>query len=272
MLLADEKVRCPSCGAKNDPDDERCRTCTRAMPREQMPSQAAFEEALYSRAVSKQQAGSKFLRRFTLVLLLLVGLAAANYYYLGYGPAWAHKDLQNHTESWLTLSGDGWQTLFPGRPIEAHIPTASGQFDADTVLVDGQWNSVLDADVTTPGQQAAGRASQHAMVAIGVTATPGDLAAAAPMLVSRFAPHATYEEVAVTTPTDAALGTQLVLTARVSDGGDEAPTGTVRARLVADGSTTYVIATFTANGDDRALQSALVKEFRTEPAGSALVH
>ena len=273
MLLA-EKVRCPSCGAKNDADAERCRTCTRSLPRDQMPSQAAFEDALYAKPVATNQPRTSWSGPITVIALILVALGVANYFQLGYGPTWAHRNLSSHEDNWRTLAGDGWTTLFPGRAIEGQIPTSSGDIHTYKALVDGRWNTILDADTLGPGQQANAIAHQHATVIVAVTNTPPDLAAAAPGIVQQLVPAATLGEVKVTTPDDAAVGTQVVMTAHVTDGGTDAPTGTAEVRLVANGPVTYVIASFVANDDDKDLQASLVKAFHVgaEPGAPSIVH
>jgi hypothetical protein len=274
MLLAESKVRCPSCGAKNDPEAERCRTCTRALPRDQMPSQAAFEETLYAKPVATRQKRSSNVGFFTLAALLIVALGVLNYFKLGYGPTWAHRNLASHEDNWRTLSGTGWNTLFPGRPIEGQIPTSTGDVQTYKVLVDDNWNSTFDADTLGPGEQAQALADQHATVIDAVTNSPANLAASAPDIVQLLVPSATLNSVKVTTPRDAALGNQVELTAHVTNGGNAAPTGTAQVRLVANGPTTYVIASFVANGDDPDLQSALVKAFHvgTGPEAPSIVH
>jgi hypothetical protein len=277
MLLADSKVRCPSCGAKNEADAERCRTCTRSLPRDQLPSQAAYEEALYAKPVANARGGKRsgWMGPVTLVALLIVGLGAANYFKLGYGPTWAHRNLPSHEDSWRTLTGDGWNTLFPGRPIQDQIPTSTGDVQRDKVLIDGNWNSILDADTIGPGEQAQAVANQHATVIVAVTNSPADLASSAPTIVQQLVPAATLTDVNVTTPHDAATGTQVALTAHVTDGGGgDAPTGTAQVRLVAVGPTTYVIGSFVAHGDDPDLQASLVKEFRvgSGPAAPSVAH
>jgi hypothetical protein len=274
MLLAESKVRCPSCGAKNDAEAERCRTCTRSLPRDQMPSQAAFEEALYAKPVATNQPRTSWVGPITLVALIVVGLGVANYFKLGYGPTWAHQNLSSHEDNWRTLAGDGWTTLFPGRPIEDQIPTSTGDIHTYKVLVDGRWNSILDADTLGPGEQAQAVENQHATVIIGVTNSPADLAASAQGIVQLLVPAATLDQVKITTPEDAALGSQVELTAHVTDGGDDAPTGAAQVRLVADGPTTYVIASFVAHGPDTDLQHSLVKAFHVGagPEAPAIVH
>jgi hypothetical protein len=274
MLLAESKVRCPSCGAKNDVDAERCRTCTRSLPRDQMPSQAAFEEALYAKPVATEQPRTSWMGFFTVVALLVVALGVANYFKLGYGPTWAHRNLSSHEDNWRTLADDGWTTLFPGRPIEGQIPTSTGDVHTYKALVDGSWNSILDADTLGPAEQAAAVTDQHATVIVAVTNSPADLASSAQGIVQLLVPAATLTDVKVTTPDDAAVGSQVALTAHVTDGGDDAPTGTAQVRLVANGPITYVIASFVAHGADADLQSSLVKAFHVgaEPGAPAIVH
>jgi hypothetical protein len=239
-----------------------------------MPSQAAFEETLYAKPVATKQKRQSHVGLLAMVILLVIGLGAANYFKWGYGPTWAHRDLASHEDSWLTLSGTGWSTLFPGRPIQNQIPTSTGDVQTYKALVDGDWNSILDADTLGPAEQAQAVQNQHATVILAVTNTPPNLAASAQGLVQLLAPAATLGSVTVTTPTDAAMGSQVQLTAHVTDGGNDAPTGNVRARIVAVGSTTYVIASFVADGTDTNLQSSLVKAFHvgTGPEAPAIVH
>jgi hypothetical protein len=272
MLLADSKVRCPSCGAKNDADAERCRTCTRSLPRDQMPSQAAFEQALYSQSVATAKPKTSNANRWFMVLLLVGALAAANYYSFGYGPTWAHRNLSSHEDNWRSLAGDGWHMLFPGRPIEDRIPTSSGDILRDKVLVDGRWNSILDADVLGPGMQAKALTDQHATVIVAVAPSPSDLAAGAQSLVQVIVPGATLTDVKVDSPTDATYGAQVELTAHVTNAGQDAPTGNARVRLVAVGPTTYLVGTFVAQGQDTDLQRALVRSFRVgdDPGSHAI--
>jgi hypothetical protein len=239
-----------------------------------MPSQAAFEETLYAKPVATRQKGSSHVGLLVMLLLLVVGLGAANYFKWGYGPTWAHKNLSSGEDNWRTLSGDGWNTLFPGRAIEDQIPMSTGDMHTYKVLVDGNWNSILDADTLGPAEQAQAIENQHATVVVAVTNTPQNLAASAQDIVQLLAPSATFSAVKVTTPKDAALGSQVQMTAHVTNGGNDAPTGNAQVRLAAVGPTTYVIASFVANGSDTDLQSSLVKAFHvgTGPEAPALVH
>jgi hypothetical protein len=239
-----------------------------------MPTQAAYEEALYSRPVSKRTANTRWVRPFTLLALLVLALLAWNYFTFGYGPNWAHRPVAASQATWRTFRADGWSALLPGNPVQSDTPTDSGDYHSYVVLVDGNWESILDADIISPGLRAQAIANQHATVAVAVTPSSGDLAAAAPALVQQLAPNATYQQPKVTTPSDGGFGTQVEYTAQVSDGAEAAPDGTVRARLVSDGATTWVLATFTANGDDTALNDAVVGGFKVGSGleGHAVVH
>ena len=138
MLLADPKLRCPSCGAKNT--IRPVQHVHRQLPRDQMPSQAAFEEAMYSQPVREKATSAAWLSKSTLGILLLIALVFLNYQYIGWGPSWVHRDMVAKGETWRTFRNDEFSVILPGNPEQELIPTPVGDLQLYEVGVDDQWS------------------------------------------------------------------------------------------------------------------------------------
>ena len=90
MQLLEKKVKCPLCGAKNQKDARRCAICTRPLANDPLPSQAVYDEALWSTKIATKRSRQRTNPYLLLVTAVAVALLA-NYFVLGYGPSWAHE-------------------------------------------------------------------------------------------------------------------------------------------------------------------------------------
>ena len=177
MLTTERKTTCRQCGAKNDPDAERCRTCTRPLKVGINPIEQAFNDELWSgpiSAVEKKRAPFALI----LVVLVLAALAAGNYYVWGFGPDWTHRiEAEPKGATWRTFADNpAYKAQLPGTPIVDARPTAQGRATFVTVGVNTAWESVIDADTTTPDALAKGRRERFATIVI-VDGGPGGDAA-----------------------------------------------------------------------------------------------
>jgi hypothetical protein len=261
MLLADPKLRCPSCGAKNPIDATRCNTCTRQLPRDQMPSQAAFEEAMYSQPVREKPTSAAWMSKSTLGILLLIALAFLNYEYIGWGPDWAHRDMVHKGDTWRTFRNDEFSVILPGNPEQDIVATSTGDLQRYQVGVDSDWVSVLDADITAPALRIEGENDLYGTVEVATGIIAGDLASQAAALVAGTQPGTELSDVEVKPFEDAKIGVQVTVTADYVGGPKKAGHGKVSARLVNDNGVLYLLATFVENGSDQALQDKLVSGF-----------
>ena len=232
MLLADPKLRCPSCGAKNPIDAIRCNTCTRQLPRDQMPSQAAFEEAMYSQPVREKATSAAWMSKSTLGILFLVALVFLNYQYIGWGPSWAHRDMVAKGETWRTFRNDEFSVILPGNPEQQLIPTPVGDVQLYEVGVDDRWVSVLDADITAPAARIEGENDLYATVEVATGMISGDLATEAEALLVGTQSGTELSNVEVLPVENAKVGVQVSVTADYVGGPKNAGKGQVSARLV----------------------------------------
>jgi hypothetical protein len=273
MLATESKVRCPTCGTKNPADAARCRICTRTMPRDQTPSQAAYEDALYAQPVRRSVSPARWLARSTMALLVAAGLAYLNYEYIGWGPDWAHEEMVTRGETWRTFTTDEWTAVLPGRPERERLTAATGDVVRYQVGVDDRWVSVIDADILAPAARADGLVDLHAMVMVAEAAVTGPLEDQAASVVTSLQPGTTLEDTSVAEVAGASPGRQVDLIADYRGGTRENGAGEVRARLIDLDGQLYVIAAFVEGGGDTALFEHLVDGFtldggRAAPAAS----
>lgn len=190
------------------------------------------------------------------VLTIVVGLLGANYFFLGYGPRWAHRPKAVRPGStWLAYRDpSGIDVRLPAAPIVDRVEGPTGTIDRARNEVDGRWVATLSKDHDSPAAQMAARATRHATVVFGTANSPGDLGAA-PFLISAVVPGAHFTDPS-TTPVTGEDAVDMV--ARYNDFPDQGDTGTARARVTRKGAVSSIAVVLTQDGDDPALLGHLV--------------
>lgn len=260
-LLSSRSIHCPACGGTNATDADRCRYCTRPLGASANDAEAAFHEHVFDRPVSRRRARQPLLGPRAWIAVLLVTLVGVNYFWLGYGPAWAHREQAGPPGStWgVVTSPEGWRALLPGRPLQDRVVANDGSFERSWSEVDGDWRSTFDADNTSAGARLAADGVRHATVMVANGPGGGD---PADLLVS-LAGGASISDASIE-PVSGRLGV-VDVRARYRGLPVENEAGTVRARMTLAGSRVDVVAVFTRGGDDAALFRHLLDGFR--PAG-----
>jgi len=261
MPLIGTKVRCPSCGAKNDHDATRCHICTRNLPRDVAPSQAAYEEDLYARPVRDTEVGAKPRNVFVLGLLLIVALIGLNYFYIGYGPSWAHRHFFEPGETWRTISTDNWVAILPGTPETERVTAPTGDLHVSRVGVDDRWVSTLDADVLAPGTRLAAERNLYATLVVAEGVAGDDFETVAGPLIEAAVPGAELADEKFTQVVDPPYGDQIEVVATYQGGTRPHGEGWVRARVIDVDGDLYVIAAFVEDNPDPALFHQLAAGF-----------
>jgi hypothetical protein len=266
MPVATKTVKCPTCGAKTPAGSDRCRICTRTLGRDAARTQQAFEDALYSRPV-RGEAPARRQRSLTpLIVAIVVGLLAWNYFSLGYGPTWAHRtEAHQPGGNWRTFRGVPGITVFlPGSPIVDAAQTEVGGLRRARVGVDQHWDAILDADVLSTAAQHEAESHLEATLAVGQTAAPADVLGAATPVVAALLPGLTLSDAALI-ERPATDDTQTFdLTAAYSGYPAASSEGNVRARLVAVGGRLDVAATFFATTQSVDLHDHLIAGFQPD--------
>ena len=161
--------------------------------------------------------------------------------------------------------------LLPGQPIVDGAQTLAGDVQRAEVGVDGDWQPVLDAQLTSPAAHAVADEQLVGTVTFGVADAVPDPAAAAPALVAAMAPDGEVSATTVTPVAHPRRGLQYDVTATLDGYPTDGATGAVRARVVVDGGRIYVLATFGRGTNDPGPLQRLVTGFEWDvvPAGSA---
>jgi hypothetical protein len=271
MPVATKTVKCPSCGAKTPAGADRCRICTRNLPPSASPSQAAYEEALYSSPVRGSAVARTRRKLWPLLVVVIAGLLVWNYLELGYGPAWAHRaEAHQPGDNWRTFRGiDGVTVYLPGEPIVESTGTAAGHLERARVGIDDHWDAILDAGVLSSGARREAESNLDATLAVGEAAAPSDIESAAPALVAGLIPGADLSEMTLTQGAGAFGGADYQFTAAFAGYPDKGSHGTVRARLVVVDDHTYLAATFFHESQDTDLSDRLLEGFTPDAAPGA---
>jgi hypothetical protein len=273
MPVATKKsVKCPTCGAKTPADAERCRICTRALSHEAMPSQAAYEDALYGTPVrGAAPDGKKRRSLWPVIVVVVAGLLVWNYVELGYGPSWAHQASAHQPGgNWRTYTGvEGLTVFLPGEPIADAVDTGIGNLNRARVGVDDHWDAILDASILSSGAQREAEENLEATLAVGETVAPTDISTQAQALVAALVPGATLSEVALTERADAPAGTDYDLVAAYSNYPAKGSHGTVRARISVIDGTAYLAATWFPAAQSTDLHDHLLAGFTPDAVRAA---
>ena len=265
-----KKIKCPLCGAKNAGDASRCSTCTRPLSTDTLPSQAVFQEALWAERIASKQSRAKT-NPYVLLLAAIVIALVANYFWIGYGPDWAHVDQplpkgSNWTEQ---RSRPEFRVDLPGTPMVATATDATGRsVTTSSVWLDSHWDLLRDENTRSTGGLLQSRRDLYAVTAVATTTDPGatDLRAAMSATIAAMAPGAVLGTTEVQQRQDPPYGEQFDLRAPYSDWPDAAGAGVVRARAIFLNGKVYVAATFFEQSEERALQDRLVRNFVPEGA------
>ena len=136
MALVTKKVRCTTCGNKNEPDQPRCSNCTRPIHTQPLASQILHDEVLWSPPVETRRTRKENgLGKWFALALLLIAVAASNYFYFGYGPGWANN-VADHEKGydWRTYEGASYQAELPGTSVSAAITMPPVQLSAAAII------------------------------------------------------------------------------------------------------------------------------------------
>ncbi len=256
-MSARPRVRCRTCGGKNPWGADRCQFCTRPLAVASSRTQAIHEESLYQRPVSNRRDMPRAkVPAWLPILVVLVGLGAANYLWLGYGPSWAHRpQAATPGSTWREFRDpSGIDVRLPGRPVVDRVDGPTGTIDRARNEVDGNWVATITADQDSPAARMSARARRHATVTFATANSPGDMNAA-PLLLSAIAPGA---QLAAPTTTPVPGEDSVEVVAAYHDFPDRGDTGTARAVVTRRGPVTSIAAVFTQDGDDQALLGELV--------------
>ena len=139
MQLLEKKAKCPLCGAKNPVDAPRCGTCTRPLQNDPLPSQALYDEALWSTKIASKGARTPT-NPYAVLALLVVAAVIVNYFVLGFGPSWAHEAKPPAKGfEWKVYTGQpDYRADLPGEPITGSAGAFGTTLTTATVWVDGQ--------------------------------------------------------------------------------------------------------------------------------------
>ena len=261
MPLTRDKTRCSSCGTKNEAGAERCRICTRSLAQDSAPSQEAYEETLYSQPVRESAIGDGPQHVFVLSVLLLAALVGLNYFYLGFGPDWAHRYLAAPGATWHTVDSDNWRAVLPGTPDERIVETSDGDLKVATVGVDKNWVSTLDATVRAPGDRVSAQENLYATVVVADGAIGQELNQVGGELLGLVLPDMSLDELSFAQVTDPQFGSQIDVKGGFRGGTRPQGSGDIRARLTRIGNNVYIVAAFVESGSDPALFDMLLRNF-----------
>ena len=267
MQLLEKKAKCPLCGAKNPVDAPRCGTCTRPLQNDPLPSQALYDEALWSTKIASKGARSST-NPYAVLALLVVAAVIVNYFVLGFGPSWAHEAKpQAKGFEWKVYTGQpDYRADLPGEPITGSAGAFGTTLTTATVWVDGHWDLVRDRDTRSVGALDLARRNVHAALILASGPAPADPATALSTLVQTLQPDTQLEPGGVDTVQDPPYGQQITLATSFTGFPEANGSGTVRATAIVLDGKVYIAASFVTGGDDPSLHSRLTSHFT--PAGA----
>jgi hypothetical protein len=260
------KQKCPTCGAKNPPDSERCTICTRALHLDNSPEQHGYAEIMYAQPVRDTEQPEHWIRPAWIFAFLAVLMVWCNFQYWGHGPDWAHRPelTANHGGSWRTVSGvRGFSISFPADARIDAIETPTGAGTRVASALDGRWITLPTATSGLGRTTAARSADVVATVVATVADAPEALTNAASISAVQSAlPGVVLASPKSTVVPNPAYGTQVDVTGRYTGGVGRTGEGPVSARVIAHEGRIFVIATFGEGDLDQSLQDRLVAGFR----------
>ncbi len=262
MPLVTLKVRCALCGAKNDPNAARCRTCTRPISTEgNLASQVMYEDALWSQPITPRRRSIRDIVAVCVVIFLL--LASGNYLWGSIGPSWAHLSGQEDRDStWKPFRGNPlYRVDMPGSPMQIKYQTSEGELDLAQVWINSQWQMVRDNSTVSAVALSAARTDLAATLIAGtVTASPDPRTQTASVVAATI-PLGQLSNVVIGERQDPEFGQQFDLTATYTNWPDEAGSGFLRARTISFQGTLYVAITVSEKTDRESLHTRLIEQF-----------
>lgn len=267
MLLLEKKAKCPLCGAKNPVGAARCGICTRPLDNDPLPSQAVYQEALWSTRIASKGSRKKT-NPYAVLGILAVGAVLLNYFVIGLGPDWAHepKPVAKGFQWKVYRDQPDYVADIPGSPMITQSTAFGTTLTTATVWVDSHWDLVRDDDTQAVGTLADARTKVYAGLSLASGPAPQDPATALSGIVQSLQPTTILTPGGVTVVQDPAFGQVYTLVTEFNGFPEDADRGTVRATAtVADGKI-WVAASFVRRADDVALHTRLTKNFI--PAGA----
>ena len=262
-LLENKKVRCPLCGAKNPVDAPRCTICTRPLQGNSLPTQAVYEEALWSTRIASKGARTK-VNPYAVLGLLVVAAVILNYFVIGLGPSWAHEQAEAPLGADWKVYRDqpDYAVDLPGSPIIGRADAQGTELTTATVWVGSRWQRIRDDDTRSVGALEEARVGVHAALVTAVGPAPGDPAASLTAVVQSMVGGTQLEPGGITTVQDPPAGQQrLVLLTNHTGFPEPNDRGVVRATAIVAGGRIWIAASFVRGGDDAALHEHLVEHF-----------
>ncbi|HNI35040.1 MAG TPA: hypothetical protein PLV93_06540 [Microthrixaceae bacterium] len=267
MQVMEKKAKCPLCGAKNPVGAPRCGICTRPLEEAPLPSQAVYQEALWSTRIASKGARKKSNPAFALLLVALVGLGL-NYFVVKKGPDWLHEPVQAPQGSTWKEYRDQPDYLvdLPGTPMVGTAEALGSQLSTASVWVDDRWDVARDDNTRSVGAMENARNRLHAGVVVASGVAPADPAATLSGLVASLVPNTELAVGGVDSVQRPAYGEQFTLTTNFTGFPEPSKSGTVRATATIWEGRIYIAASFVVGGDDKALHQNLVEDFH--PVGA----
>lgn len=265
-LLHRGKVKCDACRASNDVDRDRCRICTAPLSYDGPTEDALWAQRLYRTAVSARltQTGS---RLPGLILIVALGAGLLNYFVLGFGPAWAHRQV-DLGGSWKTVAAfqPAAQGELPGSPVLG----STGNMNTAQVIVNRHGEAVLDDTIPSPNELLTAKNSRVATLILGVGTLDGQsLADSAGERVRALLGTNELSEVQVTPQTVGPDGTNEVsVTGTLGGYPDPGRTSTVSATLINGGDQVVAAVTVSERSPVPGLHQRLVDSVALAPEGS----
>lgn len=263
-ILDAKKTRCPLCGAKNPIDAARCSICTRPLERNPLPTQAVYEEALWSTRIASKHSTRRRIDPVPVGFMLLVCAALLNYFVLGYGPSWAHVDPPpDKAGDWAVNRGQAdYVADIPGVPMRAVVAAQGTSIETATVWVDSNWLRIRDDNTQSVGRLQEARDGAHAALVLGVGAAPADPAASLTAIVQAMLPGTELEVGGVSTQQDPPPGQQKIsLVTNYTGFPEPADRGVVRATATVANGKIWIAASYVRPGDDPDLHHRLIEHF-----------
>ncbi|MEZ5373346.1 MAG: hypothetical protein R2704_11535 [Microthrixaceae bacterium] len=259
------KVRCDACRASNSADRDRCRICTAPLAHDGPTHDALWSQRLYRTSVSDKltHAGS---RLPGVIILVVFAAAALNFFVLGYGPDWAHRQVD---------LGGSWKTVAAYQPdIQAELPGQpemgnAGNMTTARVVVNRQGEAVLDGSAPTPNEELEAKNTRIATLTLGVgTLGGGQVGGSAGERVRALAGSDRLRDVTVgPQETNDDGSTQVEVTGTLDDYPAAGRTSTVDATLLGQDDTVIVAVTTYERSPVEGLHQRLVDGITLVPSG-----
>ncbi|MEZ5380352.1 MAG: hypothetical protein R2754_01010 [Microthrixaceae bacterium] len=262
-LLNRNKIKCDACRASNPISRDRCRICTAPLHHEGPTQDTLWSQRLYRTAVSDTMSRSGS-RVPGVILLVILGAGLLNFFVLGYGPDWAHRQVD---------LGGSWKSVAEFQPeVVAELPgtpdmgTAGGMSTA-RVVVDDHGEAVLDGSPPSPNALLEAKNSRRATLILA----KGDLggqtpeAAAGERVRSLLAPNALSEVNVRPSETTAEGWSRVDVTGTMAEYPDPGRTSGVNATLLADGDLVVLAVTLNERSPVPGLPERLVAGVQLTP-------